>query len=106
MIIAFIWSYELIHPPVFAVPVLGGNPFAARPSLKSDVVSTAGPNQSVGPSNQAKFILRPSALSSQPHNRAEAGKCFLTKLLSTVAAFIGDRNYPVAPNVTGTVAQW
>ena len=54
--------------------MLGGNPFAARPGLKSDVVSTAGPNQSVGPSNQAKFVLRPSALSSLPHNSAEQGK--------------------------------
>ncbi|KAL4236087.1 Ran-binding protein 3 [Mactra antiquata] len=59
--------FQAVKPAKF-VPTIGAtglNPFAARPSLKSDVVSTSG---SVGVPSPAKFILRPSALSAHPQN--------------------------------------
>lgn len=68
--------FQGVRPAKFVpgVNVLGSNPFAPRPSLKSDVVSTGAPNQATeGAASQSKFILRPSALSSQPHNTSNDG---------------------------------
>lgn len=78
--------FQGVRPAKFVpgVNVLGGNPFAARPPLKADVVSTDSPSQSVGPSNQAKFVLRPSALSSQPHNRAEDNLGLSSSAISSI----------------------
>ncbi|XP_060567985.1 ran-binding protein 3-like isoform X2 [Ruditapes philippinarum] len=61
-------SYQAIKPAKF-VPTINApsmNPFAARPTLKSDVVSTSGTY--TGAPNPPKFVLRPSALSAHPLN--------------------------------------
>jgi hypothetical protein len=53
------------------------NPFAARPTLKSDVVSTSGTY--TGAPNPPKFVLRPSALSAHPLNNKNDGNIFFKK---------------------------
>ncbi|XP_045158303.2 ran-binding protein 3-like [Mercenaria mercenaria] len=61
-------SYQAVKPAKF-VPTISApnmNPFAARPTLKSDVVSTSG--ITAGAPNHPKFVLRPSALSAHPLN--------------------------------------
>ncbi|KAH3696303.1 hypothetical protein DPMN_083768, partial [Dreissena polymorpha] len=59
--------FHAVKPPKF-VPTINApslNPFAARPALRQDMVSSSN---HTGTNSPAKFILRPSALSPNPQN--------------------------------------
>ncbi|XP_052775972.1 ran-binding protein 3-like [Mya arenaria] len=67
--------------PTISSPSL--NPFGMRPSLRQDIVSTSN-NSFTMSANNAKFVLRPSALSPHPqNNRSEvsSGQTTVSSLL-------------------------
>ncbi|KAL3869706.1 hypothetical protein ACJMK2_042358 [Sinanodonta woodiana] len=68
--------FQPLKPTIFmpGMNIVGNNPFAPKPVLKTDVVSTSSNMMYSSPgaaSSPTKFVLRPSALSTHLHNLTE-----------------------------------